>query len=143
MLFRSDCSSPDSSVHGILQARILERVVIPFSKDLPDPGTEPRSSALQADSLLSGSLQKPCYHCHVQLFENPWTVARQAPLTMEFSRQEYWSELPIIKPGRNLFWLHLRHNLSHAFPKSRVSWLIQTVYSLDQKSHWSLLALST
>ena len=25
----------------------------------------------------------------------PWTVARQAPLSMEFSRQEYWSELPI------------------------------------------------
>ena len=57
-----DCSPPGSSVHGILQARILECVVIPFSKDLPDPGIEPRSSALQADSLLSESLGKPCYH---------------------------------------------------------------------------------
>ena len=31
---------------------------------------------------------------HVQLFVTLWTVARQAPLSMEFSRQEYWSGLP-------------------------------------------------
>ena len=31
---------------------------------------------------------------HVQLFVTPWTVARQAPLSMEFSRQEYWGGLP-------------------------------------------------
>ena len=31
---------------------------------------------------------------HVQLFVTPWTVAHQAPLSMEFSRQEYWSGLP-------------------------------------------------
>ena len=29
----------------------------------------------------------------------PWTVARQAPLSMEFSRQEYWSRLPFPLPG--------------------------------------------
>ena len=29
----------------------------------------------------------------------PWTVARQAPLSMEFSRQDYWSELPCPPPG--------------------------------------------
>ena len=34
-----------------------------------------------------------------QLFVTPWTVARQAPLSMEFSRQEYWSELPFTSPG--------------------------------------------
>ena len=32
-------------------------------------------------------------HCHVQLFAIPWTVALKAPLSMEFSRQEYWSGL--------------------------------------------------
>ena len=31
----------------------------------------------------------------VQLFAAPWTVACQAPLSMEFSRQEYWSGLPL------------------------------------------------
>ena len=30
---------------------------------------------------------------------NPWTVARQAPLSMGFSRQEYWSGLPFPSPG--------------------------------------------
>ena len=33
------------------------------------------------------------------LFGTPWTVAHQAPLFMEFSRQEYWSELPYPSPG--------------------------------------------
>ena len=48
-----DYSPPDSSVLGILQARILEWVAIPFSKDLPNPGIEPRSPTLQADSSWS------------------------------------------------------------------------------------------
>ena len=45
--------SPPGSVHGILQARILEWVAIPFSRHLPDPGIEPGSPALQADFLPS------------------------------------------------------------------------------------------
>ena len=35
----------------------------------------------------------------VQLFGTPWTIAHQAPPSMEFSRQEYWSELPFPSPG--------------------------------------------
>ena len=35
----------------------------------------------------------------VQLFTIPWTEAHQAPLSMEFSRQEYWSGLPFPPPG--------------------------------------------
>ena len=48
-----DCSPPGSSVHGILQARILEWVAVPPPGDRPNPGIEPRSPALQADSLPS------------------------------------------------------------------------------------------
>ena len=36
---------------------------------------------------------------HVQLFMTPWTVACQAPLSMGFSKQEYWSGLPCPPPG--------------------------------------------
>ena len=36
---------------------------------------------------------------HVQLFVTPWTIAHQAPLSMGFSRQEYWSQLPFPSPG--------------------------------------------
>ena len=38
-------------------------------------------------------------HCHVQLFATLWTVALQSPLSMEFSRQEYWSGLAFPIPG--------------------------------------------
>ena len=49
------CNLPGFSVHGIFQARILDWVAIPRSPGgLPDPGIEPRSPALQADSLPSG-----------------------------------------------------------------------------------------
>ena len=35
----------------------------------------------------------------VQLFSTPWTVAHQAPLSMGFSRQPYWSRMPVPVPG--------------------------------------------
>ena len=75
-----DCSLPGFFVHEVLQARILEWVAFPFSReshgilqalilecvaicpspgDLPNPGIEPRSSALQADSLPSELPGKP------------------------------------------------------------------------------------
>ena len=47
-----DCSLPGSSVNGISQARILEWVAFPSPGDLPDPGIEPVSPALQVGSSL-------------------------------------------------------------------------------------------
>ena len=40
-----------------------------------------------------------CMLSCVRLFATPWTVARQAPLSMGFSRQEYWSGLPFPPAG--------------------------------------------
>ena len=54
-----DCSPSGSSVHGILQPKTQEWVAIPFSGDLPDPGIEPSSPALRADSLPSAPPGKP------------------------------------------------------------------------------------
>ena len=48
-----DYSTPGSSVHGILQARILEWVTISYSRGSSPLGIEPGSPVLQADSLLS------------------------------------------------------------------------------------------
>ena len=59
----------------------------PSPGDRPDPGIKPGSPAFQADSLTS------CFSC-VRLCVTPWTVACQAPLSMGFSRQEYWNHLP-------------------------------------------------
>ena len=48
-----DCSLRGSSIHGIFQAIVLEWIAISFSRGSSDPGIEPRSPALRADSLLS------------------------------------------------------------------------------------------
>ena len=51
-------------------------------------------------SLLSQGLAKSlCVFSRVWLFVTPWTGACQAPLSMEFSRQEYWRGLPFPTPG--------------------------------------------
>ena len=48
-----DCGPPGFSVHGILQARILEWVTIPISRGSSQPGIKPRFPALQVDPLPS------------------------------------------------------------------------------------------
>ena len=53
------CDPMDYTVHGILQARILEWVTFPFSRDLPNPGIEPRSPTLWVDSLPAELQGKP------------------------------------------------------------------------------------
>ena len=53
---------PGSSVHEIFQARILEWDPFPSPGDLPNPGIEPGSPALQADSLPSEPPAKPASH---------------------------------------------------------------------------------
>ena len=54
-----DCSLSGPSAHGILQARILECVAFPFSRDLPNSGIEPRSPTLQEDPLAAEPPGKP------------------------------------------------------------------------------------
>ena len=54
-----DCSPPGSSVHGILQARILDWVAISLSRGSSQPRNHPGSPALQGDALLPELLGKP------------------------------------------------------------------------------------
>ena len=54
-----DCSWPGSSVHGIVQAGMLECIAIPSPGDLPDPGIEPRPPTVEANSLPSQPPGKP------------------------------------------------------------------------------------
>ena len=66
-----DCSPQGSSVHGISQVRILEWVAIPFSGDLPNPGIEALSPALQADSLIGvGGKLGLCHYSQGAAFTN-------------------------------------------------------------------------
>ena len=56
-------------------------------------------SQTQLRDLATTLLSKLLLLSRVQLFCDPWTVAHQAPLSMRFPRQEYWSGLPIPSPG--------------------------------------------
>ena len=75
-----DSSPPGSPVPGILQARISEWVAISFSNAW--------RWKVKVKSLS-----------RVWLFVTPWTAAYQAPPPMGFSRQEYWSRVPLPSPN--------------------------------------------
>ena len=53
------CDSKDYTGHGILQARLLERVAVSFSRGFPNSGIKPRSPALHADALPAEPPGKP------------------------------------------------------------------------------------
>ena len=76
----TDGSPPGSPVPGVLQTRTLEWVAISFSN-------------AWKWKMKMKSLSR------VRLFMTPWTAADQAPLSMGFSRQEYWSGVPLPSPG--------------------------------------------
>ena len=76
-----DGSLPGSPVPGILQARTLEWVAISFS-----------NAGKRKVKVKSLSL--------VRLLATPWTAAYQAPPSMGFSRQEYWSGVPLPSPNK-------------------------------------------
>ena len=85
-----DGSPPGSAVPGILQARTLEWVAISFS------------------SAWKWKVKVKSPSC-VRLLATSWTAAYQAPLAMGFSRQEYWSGVPLPSPligTRNTLEIH-------------------------------------
>ena len=79
-----DGNPPGSPVPGILQARTLEWVAISFSNAW--------KWKMKVKSLS-----------RVWLLATPWTTAHQAPPSMGFSRQEYWSGVPLPSPPTNVY----------------------------------------
>ena len=82
-----DCSPPGSSVHGIFQARILEQVDISYSRWSSWPRIETWVSSVslhwQVDLQCLGSPPSTLFCCSIMSYSFiPWTVARQAPLSM-------------------------------------------------------------
>ena len=77
----TDCSLPGSSIRGIFQPRVSERVAISFSRDLSDPGIEPGSPALQADVLPSEPPGKPLTVWTILIkLPNPTEMVGKQPL---------------------------------------------------------------
>ena len=78
-----DISPPGSPIPGILQARTLEWVAISFSMH-------------ESEKVKVKSLSR------VRLLATPWTATYPTPPSMGFSRQEYWSGVPLPSPMTNL-----------------------------------------
>ena len=120
-----DGSPPGSPVPGILQARTMEWVAISFS------------------NAGKWKVKGKSFSC-VPLFATPWTAAYQAPPPMGFSRQEYWSGLPLPSPmastmlSENLFcyikglnlWFPLSNNLAKVWTN-----FIMVLFSFHLKLH--------
>ena len=102
-----DGSPPGSPIPGIPRARTLEWVAISFSNAW--------KWKVKRKSLS-----------HFQLFATPWTAAYQAPLSMGFSRQEYWSGVPSPSP-KHLATGHTKQNLTILFIFFFLLILFQTV----------------
>ena len=112
----TNSSLPGFPLHGIIQAIILEWIAILFFRG----SSWPRDWTLVSDSLPCPLLyytvnlffavpcqliSPPLVACACSVMSNSlqphalWTVAHQTPLSVKFSRQEYWSELSFLSPG--------------------------------------------
>ena len=87
----------------------MERSKLPFfpySTLCPGPQGDPAVQLRKISNIFEETIWdtiirkvKVMSLSHVRLFATPWTVAHQAPPSMAFSRQEYWSGLPFPSPG--------------------------------------------
>ena len=96
-----DGSPPGSPVLGILRARTLGWVAISFSNA--------GKWKVKVKTLS-----------HVRLLVTPWTAAYQAPPSMGFSRQQYWSGVPLPSPNKKL--VQSKMNKLIKFKKKKTSW---------------------
>ena len=95
-----DGSPPGSAVPGILQARTLEWVTIFFSNAW--------KWKVKVKSLS-----------RVRPSATPWTAAFRAPPSMGFSRQEYWSGMPL--PSLSSYWIRFKSNRSKTEPDGYIA----------------------
>ena len=111
-----DSSPPGSPVPRILQARTLEWVAISFSSGW--------KWKVKGKSLS-----------HVRLLATPWTAAFQAPPSMGFARQEYWSGVPLPSP-KFKYWLVNSYYIG-------VSWSPPTMLAVSKSWARQCVCLST
>ena len=107
-----DCSLPGSSVPGILQTRTLEWVAISFS-------------------IVWKWKLKVKLFSRIRLVATPWTAAYQAPPSIGFSRQEYWSGVPLPSPEEISSLSHCVVFLYFFALSTEEGFLISPCYSLE------------
>ena len=106
--------APGSSVHGILQARMLEWIAMPSSRHLPNPGIEPVSSASQADSLLLN-------HRGSLLIHDCWNMLNVISLSVQFSSVAQFCPTFCDPMNCSTLGLPVHHQLPRVHSDSRAS----------------------
>ena len=115
-----DYSPPGSSLHGILQVRILEWFAISFSWGSSWPWDQTQVSCITGRFFTTWAMRvKVLVSQSCLTRRDPWTV----PLSMEFSRQEYWSGCHFLLQG-----IFPTQGLNPGFPHCR-----QTLYCLSHQ----------
>ena len=122
----TDGSPPSSPVPGILKARTLEWVAISFSNAW--------KWKVKVKSLS-----------HVWLFATPWTAAHQTPPSTGFSRQEYWSGMPLPSPPicskkQKQKGPLLTYSIwGQHYPNTRETWERETKNNIPHEYTWKIL----
>ena len=96
------CDPIDGSPQGSPILGILHQATpsLGFSTRLPHPWDSPgKNTEVGCHFLLQCMKVKVKSLRHVRLFTTPWTAAYQAPQSMGFSSQEYWSGVPLLSPS--------------------------------------------
>ena len=131
-----DGSPPGSPVPGILQARTLEWVAISFS------------------NAWKWRVKVKSLSC-VRLLATPWTAAYQAPPSMGFSRQEYWSGVPLPSPSLSIgfskqeYWSELPFPFSEDLsdpgiePRSPALQAASLSFELQENPMWLWVSITT
>ena len=137
-----DCILPGSSAYEFLWAGILELIALPFS--YPRDWTLVSCTAGRFFTAWA-TRKKGKSLSHVRLFVTPWTIAHQAPQSMEFFRQEYWSGLPFPSPWATREALNytcvilkrkipvMNHSLCCEQQESLFCWSIRGLYVKEEK----------
>ena len=140
-----DCSPPGSSVHGIFQARILEWVVISFSKGSSGPMDRTHVSYIGRQILhhwttweaLCLALSSVQLLSHIWLFVTPWTVTRQVSLSITNSRSLLiLMSIELVMPSTHLILCHPLLLLPSLFPSIRV-FSNESVLRIRWPKYWS------
>ena len=123
-----ECSLPDSSVHGIFQARILEWAAISFSRGSSQSRDQTYLSCIVGGFFTTGLPGKPIIKTtvdqslsHVQLFVTTWTAARQASLSITNSQSLLrLISIELVMPSNHLILCHPLLFLPSVFPSIRI-----------------------
>ena len=148
-----DCSLPGSSVHGILQARILEWIVMPFSRGSSQPRDRTQVSHItggfftvwatrEEQEYWSGFSSVQSFSC-VRFFVTPWTAAHQASLSITNSGSlPKFMSIESVMPSNHFILCHPLLLLPSIFPSIR-EWVsslyhVAKVLEFQLQYQWTL-----